>query len=585
VIQGIGKNYVFDNVIVNPGTEAINVNTRPTPLTTDIVSKGFLGGVYIINNTIVGASHAAIKEYINEAPGNVMYNNLIVSSAVLWDQTKLYCDWSKGNNVVIPLLSAAGFVDPSKDDYRLKTTSLAVNAGRDVSSFQVTFDMANLARPTGGTWDAGAFELAGNGNLNPVVTVKATQTILLPIATATLTGSATDSDGTIKSYLWTKISGPSGATLANGTTTGLLLSKLVAGTYVFRLTATDDDGGTGFADATLVVTTTLINQAPTANAGTDKTITLPASSTTLNGTGTDSDGTVSSYKWTQVSGPNTGIFNNASQAKPTISGLISGSYVFSLVVKDNLNKASLADKVTVKVSTSSSTTPQVVSFSLINAENDQVIQTIISGSTINLSNLPTTRLNIRANTNPAKVGSVKFALSGAWVKNFIDTSSPPYALFGDKNGNYNGWTPALGNYSLTATPFSDAGGRGTKGLARTINFSIIKKATSATARLGSDESDATILAQNSESENSVSAYPNPFHESINLRIQSDSSVQYVIKFYDNFGRLLMQDKFTPTSPNADTHTMNLPNISSGMHIIVVESEVSRYRKVMKVWKE
>ena len=39
--------------------------------------------------------------------------------------------------------------------------------------------------------------------------------------------------------------------------------------------------------------------APVANAGTDKTIALPTSTTSLTGTGTDADGTIASYAWTK----------------------------------------------------------------------------------------------------------------------------------------------------------------------------------------------------------------------------------------------------------------------------------------------
>ena len=45
------------------------------------------------------------------------------------------------------------------------------------------------------------------------------------------------------------------------------------------------------------------NIPPNANAGSDQTITLPINSVNLSGTGTDSDGSISSYAWSSVSGP------------------------------------------------------------------------------------------------------------------------------------------------------------------------------------------------------------------------------------------------------------------------------------------
>ncbi|WP_187264806.1 PKD domain-containing protein, partial [Pontibacter beigongshangensis] len=95
--------------------------------------------------------------------------------------------------------------------------------------------------------------------------------------------------------------------------------------------------------------TTTSNQPPVADAGPDKTITLPTSTVTLEGSGTDVDGTISGYSWSQVSGPGTASFSSTLVASPTVSGLQAGSYVFSLVVHDDQDVLSAADQVTVTV--------------------------------------------------------------------------------------------------------------------------------------------------------------------------------------------------------------------------------------------
>ena len=61
-------------------------------------------------------------------------------------------------------------------------------------------------------------------------------------------------------------------------------------------------GGTGGG------TGSTTNNPPTANAGNDQTVTeldasLNSTVVTLSGSGTDTDGTISSYSWTQISGP------------------------------------------------------------------------------------------------------------------------------------------------------------------------------------------------------------------------------------------------------------------------------------------
>ena len=71
--------------------------------------------------------------------------------------------------------------------------------------------------------------------------------------------------------------------------------------YLYQLTVTDNSGA--IAKDTVQVT---VNSSPIANAGADKLINLPTNTTTLIGTGTDADGTVSTYAWLKISGPATG---------------------------------------------------------------------------------------------------------------------------------------------------------------------------------------------------------------------------------------------------------------------------------------
>lgn len=82
---------------------------------------------------------------------------------------------------------------------------------------------------------------------------------------------------------------------------------------------------------------------PTANAGTDQTITLPTSSVTLDGSG--SGGTISSYTWTQLSGPNTASLATPSAVTCVASSMIAGTYKFKL----SLNAGVSTDSVLITV--------------------------------------------------------------------------------------------------------------------------------------------------------------------------------------------------------------------------------------------
>ena len=65
---------------------------------------------------------------------------------------------------------------------------------------------------------------------------------------------STDSDGWIAGFKWTKVSGPTSYSILSPTSNLTKLTGLVAGTYVFRLTVTDNKGATDTDDVTVTIT-------------------------------------------------------------------------------------------------------------------------------------------------------------------------------------------------------------------------------------------------------------------------------------------------------------------------------------------
>ena len=195
------------------------------------------------------------------------------------------------------------------------------------------------------------------------------QTITLPTNSVTLSGSGSETNGTIVTYAWTQVTGPSTATIANAGSAATGVSGLVQGTYAFRLTVTDNSGVTA-TDAMLVTVNpaTPVPGPPSANAGPDQTITLPTNSVTLSGSGSETNGTIVSYAWTQVTGPGTATITAAGSAVTAVSGLVQGTYEFKLTVKDNSGvTATDVMFVTVKAA------PVVPGPPSANAGNDQTI--------------------------------------------------------------------------------------------------------------------------------------------------------------------------------------------------------------------
>ncbi|MGN6511883.1 MAG: PKD domain-containing protein, partial [Chitinophaga sp.] len=163
-------------------------------------------------------------------------------------------------------------------------------------------------------------------------------TITLPTNKTTLSGSGTPASGsTIASYAWTQTAGPvTGVIAAPGGASTSISGLSQAGKYTFRLTVKDDKGLTDTDDVTVTVNAAP-SEPPVVNAGNNITITLPASTATLSGSGTPASGsTIESYAWAQTSGPATATIQNAGSASSGISQLTAaGQYTFRLTVTDD----------------------------------------------------------------------------------------------------------------------------------------------------------------------------------------------------------------------------------------------------------
>ncbi|MGZ5286157.1 MAG: PKD domain-containing protein, partial [Flavisolibacter sp.] len=160
------------------------------------------------------------------------------------------------------------------------------------------------------------------------------QNIAIPLSIVTLSGTGTAAGGnTITSQTWTRISGPGSITISTPLLPITTIVGLGSGTHVFRYTVRDNLNQTASDDVTITVAA--VNQPPVANAGTDRNITLPTNSLTLTGTGTDTDGSISSYQWTRISGPATYNIVSGTQAQTVINNLVEGLYGFELSVTDN----------------------------------------------------------------------------------------------------------------------------------------------------------------------------------------------------------------------------------------------------------
>jgi Kelch motif/Galactose oxidase, central domain len=95
-------------------------------------------------------------------------------------------------------------------------------------------------------------------------------------------------------------------------------------------------GVTIFSSCQKELTCQWCNKSPSAIAGPDQVISLPADNISLDGTASsDPDGSISEWLWTKISGPSSLIIDSVKSAKTIVKNLTAGTYQFELKVTDN----------------------------------------------------------------------------------------------------------------------------------------------------------------------------------------------------------------------------------------------------------
>ena len=186
-------------------------------------------------------------------------------------------------------------------------------------------------------------------NKPPVANAGSSKTITLPLDSVILDGTlSSDPDGTIASYNWAQVSGPSAANIADTASALTAANNLLAGLYIFELTVTDNANAVSKVQIKITVIQSGL-QPPVANAGANQTIVLPVNQVLLDGSASIApSGNIINYSWTQVAGPSTATLTTASAVQTSATGLVAGTYTFQLTIQDN-NNINATDSVVVTV--------------------------------------------------------------------------------------------------------------------------------------------------------------------------------------------------------------------------------------------
>ena len=151
-----------------------------------------------------------------------------------------------------------------------------------------------------------------------------------------LSGSGSDPESGALTYLWTQTGGSPNVTLTGATTQtpSFTAPELTANvTLTFTLTVSD---GTSNGTDTVDITITADNDAPTANAGTDRTV-AEGAEVSLSGSGIDPESGALTYLWTQTGGSPNVTLTGATTQTPSFTApdlTTDATLTFTLTVSD-----------------------------------------------------------------------------------------------------------------------------------------------------------------------------------------------------------------------------------------------------------
>ena len=221
-----------------------------------------------------------------------------------------------------------------------------------------------------------------SANTPPTVTGITGATTINEDTSGTLTGVATDGDGTVSSYLWS-VNNTSAVTITTEDAAILQYDALQVDSdtaVTFTLTVTDNDGATGSDTYEVTINNVVPNSPPTVNAGQDQEV-AEGDTVTLSGTATDGDPEDAlAYSWTHDGTLAITITDSDSLSASFAAPNVAANTTVTVTLTVNDGTVDVTDTLQVTITDSPNAAPTV------NAGQDQEVA---EGDTVTLSGTAT----------------------------------------------------------------------------------------------------------------------------------------------------------------------------------------------------
>jgi hypothetical protein len=382
----------------------------------------------------------------------------------------------------------------------------------------------------------------------PNVSAGGDPTITLPVTTVTLKGTAAGSNGAkITAALWQQTQGPVKGKIASPSDLSTAITGLTAaGTYVFRLTVADKSGKQAAATVDVVVKPAVVTKTPpTVSAGKGQKITLPTSSTTLDGSAAGTNGAkIVTISWAQLAGPEKAKITSPASLTTAVSGMTeAGDYIFELIAIDNNGKSSNGS-MTVTVEPDVTKAPPTVS----------------AGPNLTVT-LPTNSATLKGSAtghNGAVVNSYfwMFVTGPAWVK-FSNEWAPTTTVSGLAAGTY--------VFELSASDNNDETSTSTMTL-------IVKPepsgaSTNTTAVTGNAAAVTDPAVQDSiDRAGGLVIFPNPANDLLNLRLADKTTGKMLIRIFDANGRIVQASTLEKDATSVES-AIDVSKLNKGVYVL------------------